>query len=128
MGKRLGAMRDLEAIVHPAVRPRIVAAIDRAERAGAPAVAVEAIKLIEGGLADLCDEVWLVTCQPAIQRARLLERGTAPEDADRRIAAQAGLLERAETVATRTIDTSGGRAETRAAVEAALSESGARAG
>ena len=123
-----GAMRDLEAIVHPAVRPRIVAAIDRAERAGAPAVVVEAIKLIEGGLADLCDEVWLVTCQPAIQRARLLERGTAPEDADRRIAAQAGLLERAEAVATRTIDTSGGRAETRAAVEAALSESGARAG
>src|SRR6186997_167985 len=58
------ALRDLEAIVHPAVRPRIVAAIDAAEAAAAPAVVIEAIKLVEGGLAELCDEVWLVTCDP----------------------------------------------------------------
>ena len=69
------ALADLEAIVHPAVRPRILAAIEAADAAGAPAVAIEAIKLVEGGLAALCDEVWLVTCGPVTQRARLAARG-----------------------------------------------------
>ncbi len=60
------ALRDLEAIVHPLVRPRILAAIDAAAGTEAPAVAIEAIKLVEGGLAELCDVVWWVTChEPA---------------------------------------------------------------
>ena len=42
----------------------------RADAAGAPAVVVEAIKLVEGGLASLCDEVWLVTCDAVSQRER----------------------------------------------------------
>ena len=65
------ALGDLEAIVHPAVRPRVLAAIAEAEAAGAPAVVVEAIKLVEGGLAALCDETWLVKCTPDEQRTRL---------------------------------------------------------
>ena len=69
------ALRDLEAIVHPAVRPRILARIADAEANGAAAVVIEAIKLVEGGLAELCDEVWLVTCDPAVQRRRLVGRG-----------------------------------------------------
>ena len=111
-------LRELEAIVHPAVRPRILAAIDAADAAGAPAVVIEAIKLVEGGLAELCDEVWLVTCDAAAQRERLLARGTAAADADRRIAAQVGLEERVAPFATRVVDTSGDAGETRAAVEA----------
>lgn len=83
------ALRELEGIVHPLVRPRILAAIEAATAAGAPAVAIEAIKLVEGGLRELCDHVWFVTCDD--QRARLLGRGLDPADADRRIAAQAGL-------------------------------------
>ena len=78
------ALRDLEAITHPAVRQRILAAIAAAEAAGAPAAVIEAIKLVEGGLAELCDEIWLVTCDPRVQRERLLARGASPEDADRR--------------------------------------------
>lgn len=115
-------LRELEAIVHPAVRPRIIAALDAADRDGAPAVAIEAIKLVEGGLAALCDEVWLVTCDPAAQRERLTARGTPPDDAERRIAAQAGLAERLQPAATRAIDTSASMAETRALVVAALAE------
>ncbi len=121
------ALRDLEAIVHPAVRPRILEAIDAAERDGAPAVVVEAIKLVEGGLAVLCDEVWLVTCDEAVQRARLAERGTGAADADQRIAAQAGLTERLRPAATRVLDTSGSAAATRAAVVDALAEAIGRA-
>ncbi len=112
----------LEAIVHPAVRPRLVAGIEAAERAGSRVVVIEAIKLVEGGLAELCDEVWLVTCRPGDQRARLLDRGADPVDADRRLAAQAGLAERLRPAASRVIDTSGAVARAREAVDAALDE------
>jgi dephospho-CoA kinase len=114
------ALRDLEAIVHPAVRPRILAAIEAADRAGAPAVVIEAIKLVEGGLAALCDEVWLVWCDPATQRARLAGRGMAPADAERRIAAQADLVERLRPHATRVLATNGAPEEAEATTTALL--------
>ncbi len=122
------ALRDLEAIVHPAVRPRILAEVDAARAAGAAAVAIEAIKLVEGGLADLCDEVWLVTCSPDVQLERLVERGTAADDARSRIAAQGDLAARLRPVATQVIDTSDTPASTRSRVaerlEAALALAG----
>ena len=113
------ALARLEAIVHPAVRPVILAQMEQAAAEGAPAVVVEAIKLVEGGLAALCDEVWLVTCHASEQLARLLARGTPGADAHARIAAQAGLTERLAAAATRVIDTSGAVAGTRERVEAA---------
>jgi dephospho-CoA kinase len=116
------AMAALEAIVHPAVRPRIMAAMTAAEADGVPAVAIEAIKLVEGGLAALCDEVWLVTCARADQRERLLARGMAAADAERRIAAQEGMAARLAPAATRVLDTSGPPARARALVVAALGE------
>jgi dephospho-CoA kinase len=99
------ALRDLEAIVHPAVRPRILAALEAAEVADAPAVVIEAIKLVEGGLADLCDEVWLVTCGPDIQLERLVGRGTPEAEARERIAAQGDLAARLRPAATHVLDT-----------------------
>jgi dephospho-CoA kinase len=114
------ALRDLEEIVHPAVRPRILATMDGAAAHGADAVVIEAIRLVEGGLAALCDEVWLVDCDPAVQRERLVGRGSTEEDADQRIEAQAGLTDRVAPAATRIIDSSGSEAETRALVEGAL--------
>ena len=33
---------------------------------------IEAVKLVEGGLSEFCDEVWLVTCEPAEQRTRIV--------------------------------------------------------
>jgi len=113
------ALARLEAIVHPAVRPVILAQMEQAAAEGAPAVVVEAIKLVEGGLAALCDEVWLVTCHASEQLARLLARGTPGADAHARIAAQAGLTERLAAAASRVIDTSGAVAGTRERVEAA---------
>jgi dephospho-CoA kinase len=114
------ALADLEAIVHPAVRPRIVAAVEAAEQSGAAAVVIEAIKLVEAGYAAECDEVWLVTCDPATQRSRLLGRGLSPSDADQRVAAQGPeLAARLAGAATRAIDSSGSRDATRAAVEEA---------
>jgi dephospho-CoA kinase len=113
------ALRDLESVVHPAVRPRILARIEVAERDRAPAVVIEAIKLVEGGLAALCDEVWLVTCGADAQTERLAGRGMAADEARRRVEAQRRLESRARPLATRVIDTSGSVGETRVVVEAA---------
>jgi len=113
------ALQDLEAIVHPAVRPRILAALADARRDGAEAVVIEAIKLIEGGLAAMCDESWLVMCVPDVQRRRLVGRGTAPEDATARIAAQ-GSFDVVRSAVDRVVDSSGSAESTRAVVEAAF--------
>jgi dephospho-CoA kinase len=82
------ALADLERIVHPEVRKLVDRDMALAAEDDAPFVVVEAIKLVEGGLADRCDEVWLVECDPRTQRARLLSRGDSEQDADRRMAAQ----------------------------------------
>lgn len=128
------ALARLEAIIHPAVRLRILELIRAAEHEPAAdgnrvvAVVVEAIKLIEGGLAALCDEVWLLVCDATAQRQRLAARAVAagrPSDAadtEARIAAQAGLVARLTPGATRIIDTSGSIAESRSRVEVAWLE------
>jgi dephospho-CoA kinase len=114
------ALRDLEAIVHPAVRPRILARIEQARVDGAPALVLEAIKLVEGGLAVFCDEVWLVTCDPAVQLERGVGRGSSAADATRRIEAQGDLAERLRPAATRVIDTSSRPHATRTLVDRAF--------
>ena len=122
------ALRDLEAIVHPAVRPRILAEIARADEAGATAVVIEAIKLVEGGLAAECDEVWLLICDSAAQRARLIGRGTSTTEAEQRIAAQGDLVGRIGSTATRVLDLSGDGSDARRLAEAALEEALRRRG
>jgi dephospho-CoA kinase len=114
------ALERLEKIVHPAVRPRLLARVEAAEAAGADAVAIEAIKLVEGGLAELCDEVWLITCDPDTQRSRLAKRGMDDADANRRMESQADLGTRVHPHATRTIVTDGLLDATRAKVLAAF--------
>jgi len=116
------ALRRLEAITHPVVRTRILATMRDAEAAGVPIVALEAIRLVDGGYPSLLDEVWLITCDRGAQLARLAGRGLAPDDAAARIEAQATLVDEVQPVATRVIDTSGTLAETEAAVAAALSD------
>ena len=80
------ALRDLERLLHPAVRSEIRR---RMASSSAAAIAVDAIKLIEGGLFREVDSVWVVTCEPAEQRRRLIElRGLTAEEVEARIAAQ----------------------------------------
>jgi dephospho-CoA kinase len=121
-------LRALESITHPAIRPLVMASFEAADSTDVPAVVLEAIRLVEGGYADVVDEVWLIVCEPEVQRVRLGRRGLAPAEADRRIERQAGLVERVTPVAARILDTSGTRAETKARVDAALEAALARAG
>ena len=102
------ALRDLEAIVHPAVRTLIEERLREAVRDDVPFVVIEAIKLVEGGLAERCHEVWLIDCEPAQQRERLARRGMDAADVERRLAVQGpDLAERLAPHAQRRIDTSG---------------------
>ena len=117
------ALRDLEAIVHPGVRRLVDERLERARREGDPFVVLEAIKLVEGGLAERCDEVWLIDCASKVQRARLAARGMSTADAERRVAAQgADLAERLARHASRRLDTDGSRESLRERVEDALAE------
>jgi dephospho-CoA kinase len=110
------ALADLEALTHPAVVAEIE---DRAARSEAPVVVIDAVKLVESGLADRCDRLWVVVCDPEQQVERLMRRNAlSREEAERRVAAQpdpAPKLARADVV----LDNSGDLAATRAQVEAA---------
>lgn len=87
-----GELADLDRLTHPAIRREID---NRFDRATAAVVAIDAVKLIESGHADRCDQVWLVVADPAIQRRRLVEtRGLTPDDAYRRVASQPELAPR----------------------------------
>ena len=122
------ALLDLEAIVHPHVRRLVELELGRAVDDGVPFVALEAIKLVEGGLAERCDEVWIVDCPPATQRARLARRRLPVADVERRLSTQGEhLAERlratlAGRVPTRLVSTSGTLADTRRVAVAALQD------
>lgn len=122
------ALADLEGIVHPHVRRLIDRRLAEAERDEAPFVVIEAIKLVEGGLADRCDEVWLIECQLATQRSRLATRGAQPDDIERRMAAQGPeLVDRliarlGDRPGVRRLSTDRAIDETRSMVEDALAD------
>jgi dephospho-CoA kinase len=110
------ALRMLEAIVHPPVIRKIDALVERSE---APAVVVEAIKLLESGMAAHYDAIWVTTCAESTQRSRLMTlRGMSCEEAEARLRAQTPQslkLAQADVV----IETDGTIAQTRAQVRAA---------
>lgn len=109
----------LEGLTHPAVRTWIVARLAAFVREGVRVAVVDAIRLYEGGWAERCNETWVVTCDPALQLARLMARNNFSEaEARQRIAAQppqAEKVARADVV----IDNSGMLEATRAQVDAA---------
>lgn len=115
-------LAELETIVHPAVEQLEREAIRSADMRKPAAIAIEAIKLVEAGHANWCDEVWLIICEPEAQLARLVGRGMAEADARQRIAAQAASLPLWRSAASRIIRTDGGPQEVRAAVDAAFAE------
>ncbi len=80
------ALARLEAIVHPVVGGAVAALVSRAQQ---KVVVVEAIKLLEGDLAQAVDEIWVVDASPETQYKRLVERRKMPEaEARQRIAVQ----------------------------------------
>jgi len=80
------AMIDLERITHPAVRKQLERAIEKAPKY---VVVIEAIKLLEGGLTDKCDAVWVVAAPEDAQMFRLVtKRKMSRQGALKRIQSQ----------------------------------------
>jgi len=110
------ALARLESIVHPAVIQEVA---KRVAAAPTRVVVVEAIKLIEAGMAAGCDSLWVTTCPPEEQERRLMaDRGLSREEAQLRMRAQPPQEEKAAR-ADVVIDTGGSLAQTRTQVEAA---------
>ena len=111
-----GLLARLEAIVHPATLEAITR---RIATTSADVVVVEAIKLIESGMASGCDNVWVTSCRPRQQVYRIAGgRGLSRVEAWERVRAQPpqeDKIARADVV----VDTSGSMSRTRAQVQAA---------
>jgi dephospho-CoA kinase len=120
------SLAALESIVHPAINLRLERIVRQTGEQGPPAMALEAVKLVEAGHAAHCDEVWLITCRPAAQLTRLIGRGMSEADARQRMEAQAPSLPIWQAAATRTIATDAPRHEVESVVAAALDEALAR--
>lgn len=114
------ALRQLEAIIHPAVYDLALAEVSQTE---APVVVIEAIKLLEArNLLRLCDETWVVTASEETQLRRLhQERGMDRAEAQRRMDAQSPQEEKIR-LADRVIVNDGSLAELFAQLDELWSE------
>ncbi len=113
------ALARLEAIVHP---PTIEAIEERIASSSAPVFVIEAIKLVEAGMADRCDQVWVTICTVELQFKRVVEgRGWTRSETRRRLQAQSPQQEKVAR-ANVVIDTSVSLSHTRSQVEAAWAD------
>jgi dephospho-CoA kinase len=111
-------LRWLEELVHPLVRQRFSAELERLTEA--PTVVLMVPLLFEAGLDSLCSEVWLVDCDENQQLERLMERDQLLEaEARARIDAQWPLA-RKRPLVERRIDNRGHPQALATAVLAAL--------
>lgn len=78
----------LNAILHPVIRARLAAAV---ERAGDRPVLIDAPQLFEGACDALCDVTVAVLASPVLRKERICRRdGLTAEEADRRMSVQPG--------------------------------------
>jgi dephospho-CoA kinase len=85
-------LRRLERLLHPAVRGEITR---RVADSSATVVMIEAIKLLEGPLAAVCDQIWVTACARETQLARLrVCRGLDEAAANARIDTQTPQVEK----------------------------------
>jgi len=106
------ALRRLEWIAHPAVGAEVERILHRIEEEGSgnggasdgeeglhePVAVLEAIKLLESGLAEECDVVWVVVAPREVQIERLMRtRGLSSSEAAMRIDAQPPQEEKIES-------------------------------
>jgi dephospho-CoA kinase len=106
----------LERIMHPRVIARILQA--RKMLRDGDVMVVEAIKLLESDLRNVCDEIWIVLAPRPLLLERLRARGLPQAEADMRLARQAS-EEEFRAAADVVIENDGDRDATRARVREA---------
>jgi len=117
--------RQLEALLHPEIRARILAEVAATTRAGT-SVLLDVPLLLENGLVELCDHVVFVHADPAVRARRAHDRGWPPDELARREAAQTPIAEKAARAGHR-IDNDGDLAATARQVDELLAGLGAGA-
>jgi dephospho-CoA kinase len=112
------SLGKLEQIVHPAVHQKIILHIEQSE---SPIIMIEAIKLLEGKLHLICQQIWVTRCSRERQLERLrICRGMDKATAVARIDAQRPQEEKVAQ-ADIVIDTDGLMDDTRKQFEQAWS-------
>jgi len=112
------AMQRLEHIVHPAVGVALMEAFSTVSSSGV--VVIDAVKLLEGNLKNLCQTRWLVVCPEEQERARLMTRNQlSRNEADVRLRAQPSRTN-ALALVDEVIDNGGSLDETYSQVKAAF--------
>ena len=113
------ARKDLEAIMHPAIRQRMRQKKEQAERENPDKLVVLDVPLIyESNIQDQFDEVVLVYVPEPLQLKRLMARdGLTEEEARKRLRAQISIEEK-KRLADYVIDNSGTLENTRRQVDA----------
>lgn len=82
------ALSSLEDIIHPLVRQAIDILVRRSRH---QVIVIEAIKLLESGLRNYCDTIWVVDASEHLRLERLIQkRKMSKDDAIERIHAQSG--------------------------------------
>jgi dephospho-CoA kinase len=77
------AMAQLESVVHPLVRQAAEILIKRSIQ---PVIVIEAIKLLEGDLRNVCNSIWVTNAPEEVQAERLMrKRGMTREQAMERV-------------------------------------------
>ena len=114
----------LERIVHPRVISRVLEA--RSMLPDDAVLVIEAIKLLEGSVRTVCDEIWVVVAPRKAMLERLRARGVPEAEAEARLRHQRG-EDDFRAAAHVVIDNAGDREGTRAQVEAAWAAASAKA-
>lgn len=116
------ALNKLEAIVHPLVAGAREKFLDHHRASGARLVVLDIPLLFETGGADLVDKIVVVTADPEIQRARVLERPGMTEEKFKAILARQTPDAEKRSRADFLIDTGSGMDAARRAVLEIVSE------
>ncbi len=114
------ALRDLEAITHPAVRAALLDRMREAHAAGM-SVVLDVPLLFEGGLSEHCDACIFADAPIELRVARARERGWGDDELVRREANQLDPDEK-RARCRYIVDTSGSLSETHAQVDAVLAQ------
>lgn len=109
---------QLNALVHPDVRAEVTRRTLELEKEGFEGILIiDAALMVESGFYRLQDRLVVVTCDPALQLSRVMNRcGLSAEEAGLRIAAQMPAADKVK-LADYVIDTSGTYAGTREQIE-----------
>lgn len=103
--------QTLNSIVHPAIRKEMIERRDRFVERGDEAVVLDIPLLFESKLTHFVEKILVVSVQPHVQIARLMERNElTSEEAMRRISSQIPVQEK-EALADAVIDNNGTKEE-----------------